>query len=76
MLLIAVHDSRRARREQYGITAAPPLCLGECPPLEICADLGGFCAYVPTLSEWGILGTALVMFGGVLYLRRRRAERA
>ena len=31
---------------------------------------------VPTLSEWGIIGMAVVMFGGVVYMRRRRDENA
>ena len=60
-----------------GFLTGPPLCLGECPPLEICADLGGLCAcVVPTLSEWDVIAMSLVMFCGVLYLRRRRANRA
>jgi len=60
-----------------GVDAGPPLCYGECPPLNpICADVGGTCAcIIPTLSEWGIIGMSLVMFGGVLVLRRRRAPR-
>jgi hypothetical protein len=58
-----------------GNPSGPPLCWGECPPsAPICATLAGGCAcVVPTLSEWGIIGMALVMFGGVLALRRRRA---
>jgi M6 family metalloprotease-like protein len=36
----------------------------------------GAVTVVPTLSEWGIIAMSLVMFGGVLVLRRRRAERA
>jgi len=62
-------------RKPCGGWAGPPECWGECPDsnLPICADVGGICGcVVPTLSEWGIIGMALVMFGGVLVLRRRR----
>ena len=42
--------------------------------MPICVDNLGICeCAVPTLSEWGIIGMSLVMFGGVLVLRRRRA---
>jgi hypothetical protein len=34
--------------------------------------IGCECDLVPTLSEWGIMGMAMLMFGGVIYLRRRR----
>jgi len=55
-----------------------PQCWGDCPPeMPICADLGGICeCVIPTLSEWGIIAMSLVMFGGALVLRRRRAQRA
>jgi hypothetical protein len=58
-----------------GVVAGPPLCWGECPPGESCIDAVGVCTcmMIPTLSEWGIIGMSLVMFGGVVYLRRRHA---
>ena len=61
-----------------GQAAGPPLCLGVCPPeAPLCVDNHGFCeCVIPTLSEWGIIGMSLVMFGGVLFLRRRRFDRA
>ncbi len=55
--------------------ATPTACIGECAPLDTCFYDGAgacFCA-VPTLSEWGIVGMALLMLGGVVYLRRRQA---
>jgi len=66
------------RSEPCGVLDGPPLCSGECPLTTACVDLGGVCSceVVPTLSEWGIIAMSLVMFGGVLVLRRRRAERA
>ncbi len=52
---------------------AAPECLGECPPLQICEDVGdSVCACIPTLSQWGIIGMSFVMLGSVLWLRRRR----
>jgi len=59
-----------------GVVQGAPLCWGECPPLTACVDAGGFCecAVVPTLSEWGIMLMAAVMFGSVLHLRRRRGH--
>lgn len=62
-----------------GLFAGPPQCWGECPPaFPVCVDNFGVCeCTIPTLSEWGIIGMSLVMFGGVLFLRRRReADRA
>jgi len=64
--------------EPCGLTAPWPQCWGACPPLQACVDAGqGLCQcqVVPTLSEWGIIGMSLVMFGGVLVLRRRAASR-
>ena len=59
-----------------GLVEGPPLCYGECPPGESCFDkgmpIGCECDVVPTLSEWGIMGMSALMFGGVIFLRRRR----
>ena len=53
-----------------------PFCNYDCgDPNLACVDSGGgacVCQVIPTLSEWGIMGMALVMLGGVLYQRRRR----
>ena len=59
-----------------GVIAGPPQCWGECPSsLPICVDNAGVCTCaIPTLSEWGIIGMSMVMFGSVLYLRRRQEE--
>ena len=53
---------------------AAPQCYGTCPPSEACFESSpGVCTCeIPTLSEWGIMGMALVMLGGVLYQRRRQ----
>ena len=61
-----------------GFEAPAPLCWGDCPPATpVCVNVGGTCeCVIPTLSEWGIIGMSLVMFGGVLILRRRTAPRA
>lgn len=58
-----------------GGIAGSPQCWGECPSgMPICADNAGSCAcVVPTLSEWGIIAMSLVMFGGVLFLRRQES---
>ena len=58
-----------------GDVIGPPLCGGVCPPMApLCVDdMGGGCTCaIPTLSEWGMIGMSLVMFGGVLYQRRRQ----
>ncbi len=59
-----------------GDVEGPPLCYGGCPPGLACVDMGPMCVCdpVPTLSEWGIMGMSVLMFGGVIYLRRRRQE--
>ncbi len=59
--------------EDPGNPFGSPLCYGDCPPsTPICALGGSGCVCVPTLSEWGIIGMAFVMLGGVLFLRKRR----
>lgn len=60
-----------------GGIAGFPQCWGECPSgTPICVANAGSCAcVVPTLSEWGIVAMSLVMFGGVLFLRRRQGSR-
>lgn len=60
-----------------GALAGPPQCWGDCPPqAPVCVDVGGICeCVIPTLSQLGIIGMSLVMFGGVLVLRRRAAPR-
>ena len=53
-----------------------PACYGGCAnPAKVCGTLAGGCACIPTLSEWGIMAMSLVMFGSVLWLRRRDAGR-
>jgi len=61
-----------------GLMAGPPMCYGDCPPhIPVCIFNGLDCeCVIPTLSEWGIIGMSLVMFGGVLFLRRRRFDSA
>lgn len=62
--------------EPCGLVAGPPMCWGDCPPDKpVCVENGGICeCAVPTLSEWGIIAMTLVMFAGVLHLRRRRVS--
>ena len=57
------------------VLATPTACIGECAPLETCIydGVAGCICAVPTLSEWGIIGMATLMLGGVLYHRRRRS---
>jgi len=59
-----------------GVMAGPPQCWGDCPPsMPVCVDNAGVCTcVVPTLSEWGIIGMSIVMFGSLLYLRRRQED--
>ena len=58
-----------------GTLGGAPACYGSCPPSQpICATLVGGCACIPTLSEWGVIGMSLVMFGSILWLRRRDLE--
>lgn len=58
-----------------GVTRGAPECWGGCPPAQACVDAGGVCEcqVVPALSEWGILGMSLAMFGSVWLLRGRRS---
>lgn len=61
--------------EPCGLTLGAPMCWGACPPGTACVEpVPGICGceIVPTLSEWGIIGMSLTMFGSVIYLRRRR----
>jgi hypothetical protein len=53
----------------------PPVCYGSCPnQAQVCATLAGGCACIPTLSEWGVVVMSLLMFGSILWLRRRDLE--
>jgi hypothetical protein len=64
--------------EPCGLTLGPPMCWGACPPGQACVEQPpGMCncQIVPTLSEWGIIGMSLLMFGGVLVRRRRTTPR-
>lgn len=59
-----------------GTMAGSPQCWGDCPTsTPVCVDAAGVCTcVVPTLSEWGVIGMSIVMFGGVLFLRRRQTS--
>ena len=49
----------------------PPVCYGSCPnPSQVCATLVGGCACIPTLSEWGVIAMATLMFATVIWRRR------